>query len=76
MYLVKQMGEVDVLSSSDSLIPSSAGGQEASCSGGKTHRTQLQMFLYVSKTLSRNLQDSAVSLKQFSLLATDFFFKF
>jgi hypothetical protein len=49
------------MSSSNSLIPSSAGGEKASARSSKC-------FLYVSKTLSRDQQDSVVSLKQFSFV--------
>jgi hypothetical protein len=43
-----------------------SGGEEASWSGGKHSALSSKSFLYVSNTLSRNPQDSAVSLKQFN----------
>jgi len=43
-----------------------SGGEEESWSGGKHSALSSNRFLYASNTLSRNAQDSAVSLKQFN----------
>jgi len=56
---------VVVQSSSDSLIPSSTGVYRQASQGGNSART-FKRFLHVSKTLYRNLEDSAVSREQFN----------
>ena len=43
--------------------------------GGNTARAAPNVFRYVSKTLSRNPHDSAVSLKQFDILQMQFLIK-
>jgi hypothetical protein len=53
-----------VLTSTDNLVIVSAGGEEASWSGGK-HSTR-SSNLSVSKTLSDNSQDFAVSSKEWN----------
>ena len=50
-----------LLSWSDNLIPNIAGGEEASSSGWKHSVRSSNRFLSISKTLSYNSQDCAVS---------------
>ena len=54
-----------VLTLSDSLIPSSKGVKRQAGQGGNS-ACSFKRFLYVSKTLSRNPEDSAVSMEQFN----------
>jgi hypothetical protein len=60
-----------LLSSSDSLILSSAG-VKSKLVKEETQRTRLQTFFSFSKTFSPNPQDSAVSWKQFDFKGKKF----
>jgi hypothetical protein len=55
-----------ILSSSDSLIPSSVGVKKQAGQVGNTAHAAPNIFSMFQKTLSHNPLDSAVSLKQFS----------